>query len=95
MTPFNFFLLILASLGTAYLLTNAAFTGPFHLLTKLRERFPLGGLTTCIVCALPYVTALWLFVLLVVPEVVEVLWLAAAVGGALVLRHYTGIGLHD
>lgn len=62
--------------------------GPFNLAGRFRTRYPLGGLTTCSVCASPYLAALWWGVLQT--PFAPLAWIIAAAGAALMLGSYTG-----
>ncbi len=64
--------------------------GPFAVFTKLRERLPLGGLTTCIKCA-GWWAALLMVILYVTPLRVVVVVFGVS-GLALMLASYTGAG---
>jgi len=78
--------LTLATFYIAYAVANTH--GPFHVFAGIRERWPLGGLTSCLVCLSPWVAAL-LAVLFAVGAgiVVDVL---AVSGAAVLLWRYTG-----
>ena len=85
--------LVLLALATWYVAEVVTHQdGPFGVFDWLRRRFPLGGLTSCIVCA-SFWAALVLFVVhwRIAPVVT---WVFAAAGLALMLRSYTGVR-HD
>lgn len=56
MDALSFLIIALAAWRLAYLVTRE--TGPFELCTRLRERFPLGGLLTCTYCASVWTAAI-------------------------------------
>lgn len=68
-------------------------SGPFGSAKFIRERLPLGGLTTCIKCA-SFWTALLMLVLYVSPLRVIVLVFAVS-GAALMIASYTGANHGD
>jgi hypothetical protein len=85
-TPFDLLILSLATWRLAFFITKE--DGPFHLAAKLRQRFPLGGLTNCIKCASFWCAALLMLLTL---TALKPLVLALAIsGGALMLASYTG-----
>jgi hypothetical protein len=86
MQPFDLLVLVLATWRLAYLITKE--DGPFKLAVRFRERFPLGGLTTCIFCASVW-TAIVCYMLLLTP-LAPIVYMAAASGGAMMLWRYTG-----
>ncbi len=59
--------------------------GPFGIFPIIRERFPLGGLTTCPYCAAPYTALVFLIIYQFLPQIV---WVFAAAGLAMALRFY-------
>lgn len=79
-------LLCLATWRLAYMLTQE--TGPFAIFTRLRKRFPLGGVTTCIYCMSVW-TALLGYIVLQSPFA-WLVWIMAASGGAMMLWRQTG-----
>lgn len=64
--------------------------GPFAVFTTLRERYPLGGLTTCVKCV-SWWAALLMLVLYATP-LRPVVVVFALSGLALMLASYTGAG---
>lgn len=86
MTPFDLLILALATWYLAHALTKTR--GPFNLFATLRGRFHLGGLTSCPVCAAPWMAGA-LFLLGDTPLQPLVVVLAIA-GGALMLGSYSG-----
>lgn len=86
MTPVNLFLLTLATWRLAYLVAKE--DAPFKMAKRLRERFPLGGLTTCQYCASVWAAGI-LYVLMLTP-VVWIVYILAASGGAMLMYRYTG-----
>lgn len=86
MNIINFIILASATWYVAETITNK--TGPWGVFAKLRERLPLGGLTSCIHCMAIWVAAvMWLLCLYARPVVI----VFAVAGGALMLRSYTGV----
>jgi len=86
MTAFKLLLLALATYTVASTLTQQA--GPFEVFTRLRRRVPLGGLATCVYCAMPWCAlALWL-IDAVAPVVVDIF---AITGAALMLGAWSGV----
>lgn len=91
MQPFD---LLAYALATWYLAhVTATLDGPFSLLKRLRDRKYMGGLFECVYCLAPYVGAV---VYLTAQNEygrygVEVFAIA---GAALMLRTYTGAGMH-
>jgi hypothetical protein len=77
-----------ATFYAAYVLTSDAISGPFHVFALIREHLPLGGLTSCIYCASPWLAAL-LYVLWLTPArpLVEALAIA---GAGLMLGSFSG-----
>lgn len=64
-------------------------SGPGHVFERLRTRYPLGGLTTCMRCLSVWMAAFLFVAYAIVPEAVFIL---AASGAALMLHSYTGAG---
>lgn len=59
--------------------------GPFNIFHWLQSNVPLGGLTNCIICLMPWIClVLWL-----VPDGV-IIWAFASAGLGLLLHSYTG-----
>lgn len=90
-TPLELIIVIAATWHLAQLVTSE--TGPYDLLLKFRTRYPLGGLTTCIRCFSPYAGAIVLCMWLI--GLNGLVWILGISGAALMLRSYTGAGLHD
>jgi hypothetical protein len=86
LSPFDLLVLCLATWRLAYMVTRES--GPFDVFTTLRERLPLGGLTSCIYCASVW-AALLLLLLWHTPAQPLLLVLAIA-GGALMFGSYSG-----
>lgn len=86
MTLLDLLILSLATWRLTYLLAKES--GPFDLLTRLRARFALGGLSSCVYC-----WSLWcaagLYLLALTPAIVLVYILAIA-GAAMLAHRYTG-----
>lgn len=80
----------IATWRLAYMISSES--GPWNIFVWLRQRLALGGLTSCIMCLSVWVGAAMLALHLAVPIMT---WALAASGLALMLRSYTGVGLHD
>ena len=75
-------------LATFYLAFALARThGPFNVFKTLRERWPMGGLISCVYCLAFYAAIGAYLVWLVWPPA---LYMLAAAGGAAFLYRYTG-----
>lgn len=83
MTPLR---LIEIALAAWYLSYAVAYThGPFGIFNWLRIHYPLGGLTICILCLMPWIAlSLWL-----IPDGV-IVWALAAAGLGLMLHGLAG-----
>ena len=90
MTLLDLLLLSLAAWRLSYLIASEE--GPYHILTRFRARFSLGGLTTCIYCLSVWM-ALGVYVLYQYWQ--PPVYVLAVSGLALMLRSYTGAGMHD
>lgn len=90
MNLLDFLLLSIATWRLSYMIVKE--DGPYNILTRFRARFSLGGLTTCIYCLSVWIAALLYVVFIYAAPIVYVL---AVSGGALMLRSYTGAGVHD
>ena len=91
MTPHDFIVAILATWYIAYILT--AQSGPFLVLERIRNR--VGGAFECIYCISPYVAAVVFAAIQHTSWGIDVAQIFAIAGAALMLRSYTGAGLHD
>ncbi len=80
-------ILSLASWRLANFIVKEA--GPFNLSASFRNKFPLGGLTNCLYCALFWVGAL-MYILWLTP-LASIVTIFAISGGALMLATYTGV----
>lgn len=89
MTALDCIIVTLAALYTAQVMT--ASHGPFDIFDKLREKLPLGGLTSCFWCMIPWVSMIYLLMYRYLPIC---LYPFAVAGGAMVIRAYTGVQ-HD
>lgn len=87
MSPFDFALITLSTLYCGYTVSSTA--GPFDVFATLRKRLPLGGLTACPKCLLPWVAVV--MVVLWELNVFAVLWVLASAGAGLVLMFYVGM----
>lgn len=90
LTALDIAVLALATWRLSYAITKEK--GPFAVFATLRERLPLGGLTTCLKCASFWI-AFVLLVLYATPLRVVVIVFALS-GLALMLGAYTGAS-HD
>lgn len=88
MSGIDLLIAALASWRLAYMLTHE--DGPWQIFTRLRTRWPLGGLLTCLYCL--NVWAALLCYGLLHSEAAVVVYVLAASGGALMLWRYTGGG---
>lgn len=88
LNPLDMLLLVSAVVYVAYAISSTH--GPFHLFQRLRQTFPLGGVTTCIVCLMPWVSVLLLLLYTVAWGQMIVTVLALS-GTALMLVAYTGV----
>lgn len=89
--PLELIVIIAATWHLAQLVTSEA--GPYDALTRFRQRYALGGLTTCIKCFSPWAGAIVLFLWII--GLNGVVWILGISGAALMLRAYTGAGMHD
>lgn len=87
MDALEFLIVALAGWRAAYFITKES--GPFRIAARLRQRWPLGGLTRCLYCASVWTAAaaygIWLTPL---SPIVFVLALSAA---GLMLANFTGM----
>lgn len=90
MLPFDFLLLSCATWYISYVIT--AQDGPLGLLLRLRQTKGLQGVTSCIYCVTPYV-AFTMYGMMIHSGEVVVYGFAIA-GASLMLRSYTGAGVH-
>lgn len=87
MPPLDLLLIAASALYLAFALTKTK--GPFHLFETIREKAPLGGLTQCMVCAMPWMAGLS-YLLLISPFTVLV-YVFAAAGLATFAAYYGGL----
>lgn len=87
LTLLDLLILSLATWRLGYFISRE--TGPFSLAKRLREKYPLGGLTTCLYCA-SFWCAVLFFGLWLTPLRVIVYPFAIA-GLALMAGQYTGL----
>lgn len=85
--PFDLLVIALATLYLSYALTKTH--GPFELFATIRTKLPLGGLTTCMVCAAFWIAAL--FYLLWLTPLQPLVYVFAAAGGAVLASYYVGM----
>lgn len=87
MAPFDLAAIALATLYLSHALTKTH--GPFDVFKTIRAKAPLGGLTTCMVCAAFWIAAafygLWL------TPLQPLVWVFAAAGLAVLAGYYTGM----
>lgn len=74
--------------------TISSKAGPFNVFTRIRERLPLGGLTSCIYCTVPWVALVLYTVYFRHFAIESFVHVFAIAGAALMLRSYTGVR-HD
>ena len=86
MGALDLLILAIATWRVSYLVTKE--DAPFRLAARLRERHPLGGLTTCIYCASAW-AAIALYVLWWTP-LQPMVTITAIAGGAMMLMTFTG-----
>lgn len=89
MTPFEFLVLALATWRLAYMISVE--DGPYHVFERIRGKYPLGGLTTCIYCL-----SVWIAPLLYVMWITyfqPVVTIIGISGAAMMLYRQTGAGL--
>ena len=87
MTVLDLLIVAFASLYAAYAITKTY--GAFGMFVWIRERFPLGGLTSCIVCAAIWCAAA--FYLLMLTPLHPIVEIFAVAGAAVVIGHYVGM----
>jgi len=90
-SPFELVTLALATWYLSYIITVQ--DGPFLVLKKARDKW--GGALKCIYCLAPYVAAAMYVVSRNNQYGLPIVQVVAIAGGALMLRAYTGAGLHD
>jgi hypothetical protein len=87
--------LIVAAIATWYLsYVITAQTGPFLIFEKLRQS-KAGGLFSCIYCTSPYVAGGIYAAMRCTSWGITLAQILAIAGAALMLRSYTGAGMHD
>jgi hypothetical protein len=89
MTPFELVLVGFAVLYSSEVLATKK--GPFGICERIRERFPLGGLTNCVWCLWPYFSIMFLVIYRWIPILVYPFAIAGAVAA---VHAYTGVK-HD
>lgn len=87
MSPLDFLTLAAATLYLSFALTKTH--GPFRLFATLRQKAPLGGLTSCIVCAAPWLAGLG-YVLLETP-LKPLVYVFAVAGVSTAVAYYVGM----
>lgn len=85
MNPLDLITLALASWYLTYIVVNT--DGTFRLFDRFRTRFPLGGLTACVYCTVPYVAIIVVLGWLYLPAAIQVV---AICGLAMLFHRYTG-----
>ena len=93
MPPLDFLIHVLATWYISYILT--AQNGPFSILAKIRAMPLFHNLLQCIYCTAPYVAAGVYLVGRHASIGYPVIQVIAVAGAALILRAYSGAGLHD
>ncbi len=91
MPEFDFLIYASATWYLSYVIT--AQSGPFSILEKMRQR--MGGLLSCIYCIAPYIAGI-VYVVARHNESIgyPLVCIFAVAGFAMMLRSYTGAGLH-
>lgn len=86
MNLFDILIITLAVLYSAEVISTKA--GPFNIFGHLRDRIPLGGLTSC-----PWCLWIWLACVFIGLHYLwePAIWPFAISGGAAALRSYTGL----
>lgn len=88
--------LIVAALATWYIsYIVTAQNGPFLIFARLRRVKQFGGLFSCIYCTSPYVAGGIYVVMRYTSWGAIPAQILAIAGAALMLRAYTGAGIHD
>ncbi len=87
LSPLDLLILALATWRLAYLVSRER--APFNIMGYLRDKFPLGGGTACMMCMSVWTAALML-VLWHTPAQ-PVVYVAALSGAALMLASWTGV----
>lgn len=87
MNPSDLIVLSLATLYLTHALTKTH--GPVGVFETIRSKYPLGGLTTCLVCAAFWIAVV--FYLLWLTPLQPIVYVFAAAGGAVVVGHYVGM----
>jgi hypothetical protein len=84
-------IITLATWRLSYMLVSE--DGPNQIIARLRARFSLGGLTDCIYCMSVWIAAglygLWQ------TAAYPIVIVLAISGAAMMLRSYTGAGMHE
>lgn len=86
-SPLDLLVLALATLYLSFALTKS--DGPFKVFEKFRARLPLGGLTSCIVCAAFWIGLLFVWIWTTPLQMVVVIF--AVAGAATLAAYYTGM----
>lgn len=85
----NWLDLIVLALATFYVAHALANThGPFGAFGDLRQKLPLGGLTSCMVCLSPWAAAI--FYLMLTTGSGWVVWIFAVAGASVFAFRWTG-----
>jgi len=88
----RFLILAIATWRVSHMITREA--GPFDVFKRLRERLPLGGLTSCIWCASVWVAAAFVIVYALIHPVAladGLILVPAVSGAALAFASWTGV----
>ncbi len=85
--PLDLLVLALATLYLSYALTKTH--GPFGMFETIRLKLPLGGLTTCLVCAAPWISG-GMYLLLLTP-LKPLVYILSAAGLAVFAAYYAGM----
>lgn len=86
MNLYDFLLIASASLYATEVLTRRS--GPYNMFGWIREKVPMGGLTTCSWCAVIWISGVMTLLYFFLPQAV---WVFSVAGAAMMLRSYTGV----
>ena len=86
MQPLDLLIISLATFYCAYAVSSS--TGPWSVFVWLRNRFKLGGLTSCLVCLSPWIAAL--FYVIQQTSAAWIVSIFAIAGASVLVWRYTG-----
>lgn len=90
MNPFDFIATAIATWYICYVLVSKS--GPFRVLERIRAKS--GGLLECIYCVAPYVALLLYMLVLHTDFGIHLVQVFGIAGLSMMLRSYTGAGIH-